>query len=165
MNMATLQSNLTSLLSSALEGYSVESLNQVIGATLSLVNDGDTCQGAQDTCSSMKTTLLTYLKASTDLQDPSEATVQQQSTLLASMTSSTDGLESDTSQAMMYGMLESLTSMASSTGLTTTAAVAIGSTISSLFDLVTVSDSPDTAEGKTTKKATQLLASMDNLIR
>jgi len=166
MNMAALKTNLTSMLSSALQDYSVESLNQVIGASLSVVNDKDSCQGAQNACSDMKTTLLTYLKASTQLQDQSEASVQQQSTLLASMTSSTTGLESDASQSIVYDMLDSLTSAAGSTGLTETAAKAIGSTISSLFDLVSVSSSNDAddSNAKSEKKAAQLMGSMDNLL-
>jgi len=166
VNMAALQTNLTSMLSSALQDYSVEKMHQVIGATLSFANDANTCQGMQNTCSDMKTALLTYLKASADLQDTSAASIQQQSTLLASMTSSTTGLESDASQSLVYGMLGSLTSAAATTGLTDTTVNAIGSTISSLIDLVSVSSSGDAAvaAANSEKKAAQLLGSMDNLL-
>jgi len=165
VNVQALKTNLTSILSAAKDNFQVDSVMQIIGATSSVINSGGACSGDKTACSGLRETLLDYLSQTSAIQDASPGSVQQQATLLNSLTTNTEQLTTGRSQLLAYDLLSTITATASMTGVTPTAASAIGSTISSLFSVFEDNQQQESFPVRANDAASRLSSSVDNLLR
>ena len=130
VSIASLSSNITSLLSTALSSYSTETVFQIVGATSSGLSTSS-CTNAT-LCNNLRSTLLTYVSSAVSQQDASASTVLQQAQALESLTSEPSAL-TDAAQTTALTLISTISSRGTSTGISDSAFSSLGGSLSSIL--------------------------------
>jgi hypothetical protein len=131
-----LAENLTSLLRSHLENYDSDRVYSVVGAAAGLLEGSNATASAS---AALREELLGAVYSASLIQDPSVEAVNQQATLLNRLTTNASNLPS-TAVALALDMVESMARVSNDLVITGPTALALGSTISTLFSSVDLDD-------------------------
>jgi hypothetical protein len=128
----------TDLLKSYLENFDSDRVYSVVGAAAGLL------EGSNGTASAaLREELLGAVFNASLIQDPSTEAVNQQATLLNRLT--TNANLSSTAVALALDMVEGMARVSEELGITGPTALALGSTISTLFSSVDMNDTSSVA--------------------
>jgi len=133
----SLASNVSNLLDSALGSYDTDKVFAIVGATSGLLSQAsaNASTGGTDqknASASMRENLLSTVSTVTGILDVSVESVNQQATIVSSLTAAPDEL-TDGAKSTALGLVFNMTSASGNIGIPPSTGVAVGSSLSSLL--------------------------------